>query len=493
MINLIRFIILTSILLLFCSVSIVVACPNTIHEENVPIEIQNKTWNLVYFIDNNTLDSIEYPQGFEKIWVRFNADSVNVHGFCPTVGAPYDTYPNDSIHIEMIPIQESCNVPYYSPDWNHALADNLSKSFTYILKDGWLTIYTNGRYNLVFALPHIPTALMNKEWDIVYFIENSTSDTIRYFDDMENIRIHFTRDSVFVRGFCPVAGSGYELLDANAIHIDSISVPESCDVPYTAPPGWDHDLALDLPNAVHYKPINEWLKIQTTGKYSFLFTFSETTKAVTNRRWILDSFIEYSTADTIDYPDGEKNIEITIGIDSVFIHGVCSTVGTPYVRQNFDILSIEPVSIDKTCGSSMELLQWNDDLANSLSGFSMLEINGEHWLTISSGEYNLVFKSTEAVGIYSKVSCRSKVRLFQNNQNPFSEVTDIGYYLPETVSKAMICIYDMNGKQLKCYNINSNGNGFITIDGNELQAGMYMYTLIADGKVVDTKRMILTN
>jgi hypothetical protein len=82
--------------------------------------------------------------------------------------------------------------------------------------------------------------------------------------------------------------------------------------------------------------------------------------------------------------------------------------------------------------------------------------------------------------------------LFQNNPNPFSETTEIKYYLPETISNAMICIYDMNGKQLKCYNIESDGTGFITIDGNELHAGMYMYSLIADGKVVDTKRMVLT-
>jgi len=32
----------------------------------------------------------------------------------------------------------------------------------------------------------------------------------------------------------------------------------------------------------------------------------------------------------------------------------------------------------------------------------------------------------------------------------------------------------------------------ITIKGSELNPGMYLYTLIVDGKEVDTKRMILT-
>jgi len=32
----------------------------------------------------------------------------------------------------------------------------------------------------------------------------------------------------------------------------------------------------------------------------------------------------------------------------------------------------------------------------------------------------------------------------------------------------------------------------LTISGSELNAGMYFYSLIADGKEVDTKKMILT-
>lgn len=50
----------------------------------------------------------------------------------------------------------------------------------------------------------------------------------------------------------------------------------------------------------------------------------------------------------------------------------------------------------------------------------------------------------------------------------------------------------MNGTQLKNYSITQRGKGSITIQGSEFTAGMYLYALIADGKVIDTKRMILT-
>jgi len=51
----------------------------------------------------------------------------------------------------------------------------------------------------------------------------------------------------------------------------------------------------------------------------------------------------------------------------------------------------------------------------------------------------------------------------------------------------------MNGTQLKSIELHPKGNGSITINGGEFNAGMYIYTLIADGQVIDTKQMILTD
>ena len=83
--------------------------------------------------------------------------------------------------------------------------------------------------------------------------------------------------------------------------------------------------------------------------------------------------------------------------------------------------------------------------------------------------------------------------LYQNTPNPFTDQTTISYFLPENAENAVIYIYDMNGTQLKSYQLHQTGNGSITIQGGELVAGMYMYTLIVDGKEVETKRMILTD
>ena len=82
--------------------------------------------------------------------------------------------------------------------------------------------------------------------------------------------------------------------------------------------------------------------------------------------------------------------------------------------------------------------------------------------------------------------------MLQNNPNPFTSETEIRMTVPDQVRNASVMIYNLEGKQMKNMQVNDRGEVSVKILGNELSAGMYLYTLIADGKVVDTKRMVLT-
>ncbi|HRH02181.1 MAG TPA: tail fiber domain-containing protein [Bacteroidia bacterium] len=83
--------------------------------------------------------------------------------------------------------------------------------------------------------------------------------------------------------------------------------------------------------------------------------------------------------------------------------------------------------------------------------------------------------------------------LGQNLPNPFSQITSISYFIPEKNTNSVLLIFDMNGKLIKSYSLNSKGEGHLEIEANRLQAGMYLYTLLIDGIEIDTKRMILTD
>lgn len=81
--------------------------------------------------------------------------------------------------------------------------------------------------------------------------------------------------------------------------------------------------------------------------------------------------------------------------------------------------------------------------------------------------------------------------LYQNTPNPFKERTVIRFSLANDVTSASVCIFDMTGKMLKKLPI-SSGETSVSINGWELGEGMFLYTLIANGKEIDTKRMIIT-
>lgn len=85
-----------------------------------------------------------------------------------------------------------------------------------------------------------------------------------------------------------------------------------------------------------------------------------------------------------------------------------------------------------------------------------------------------------------------RAKLYQNTPNPFTVNTEIRFDIPENMISAKLLIHDMQGTEIKSYNISTKGISNIIIQGSELPAGMYMYTLLVNNSVVDTKKMILT-
>ncbi|GEM_PF-3680679 len=85
----------------------------------------------------------------------------------------------------------------------------------------------------------------------------------------------------------------------------------------------------------------------------------------------------------------------------------------------------------------------------------------------------------------------TSVSLSQNSPNPFNNSTSISYTIPDGASKADIVIYSLQGSIVKNYNI-PDKNGMLNIQAGELGAGIYLYSLVIDGKVVTTKRMLVT-
>lgn len=81
--------------------------------------------------------------------------------------------------------------------------------------------------------------------------------------------------------------------------------------------------------------------------------------------------------------------------------------------------------------------------------------------------------------------------LGQNEPNPFTHETTIKYNLPVETNKAVMTIYDLTGKQVKLIDISAHGSSSLVISSDRLDPGIYIYSIIADGKIIDSKRMVI--
>jgi hypothetical protein len=111
--------------------------------------------------------------------------------------------------------------------------------------------------------------------------------------------------------------------------------------------------------------------------------------------------------------------------------------------------------------------------------------NSNHSMQTNSGN------NTQSTAQNVTLSDVQSIVLDQNVPNPFAEMTTITYTLPEGVSKAQLLFYDASGKLINSINLSSSaGKGQLNVFANDLSNGVYTYTLIVDGKIIDTKRMI---
>ena len=80
--------------------------------------------------------------------------------------------------------------------------------------------------------------------------------------------------------------------------------------------------------------------------------------------------------------------------------------------------------------------------------------------------------------------------LNQNFPNPFAEHTTITYFITDDVKNAQIFFYDNKGTILKIVDINEPGSGQLNVFAADLSSGNYTYSLIADGRLIETKKMV---
>lgn len=109
-----------------------------------------------------------------------------------------------------------------------------------------------------------------------------------------------------------------------------------------------------------------------------------------------------------------------------------------------------------------------------------------------SGSSILVIKYSQLTSIDNENNIVCGSYYLTNFPNPFNPETNILYEIPES-GVIKIVVYDNSGREIEVLKnlYESKGSYKIIFNGKNYSSGIYFYTLIFNGKIVKTNKMIL--
>lgn len=186
------------------------------------------------------------------------------------------------------------------------------------------------------------------------------------------------------------------------------------------------------------------------------------------------------------------------GLSDSLRHAVLEDHQMNSIGQQYQKKSHFALSAEKLEAVFPDLVYENEDGSKDINYMEMIPLLVQSINELSARIQELEGAKTEtvrkarsftSVGAAS-ASTRGSV-LYQNTPNPFTAQTKIHFSLPDNAPSAYIYIFDMTGKMQKQIPIDPSQQS-VTINGYELSAGIYLYSLVVGGQETDTKRMILS-
>ena len=102
----------------------------------------------------------------------------------------------------------------------------------------------------------------------------------------------------------------------------------------------------------------------------------------------------------------------------------------------------------------------------------------------------LLFSQQNARNGYT-YSPTGEIRLFV----VFADVVDdtiSGDILPKDAKMSEIHFMDLTGSLIVSYQVYDRGEGKLVLKGETLKPGMYLYSLVTDNEIIETKKLMLT-
>jgi len=179
-------------------------------------------------------------------------------------------------------------------------------------------------------------------------------------------------------------------------------------------------------------------------------------------------------------------------------------VNASYVQTSAGVISVDA---DVEMGAALvvasgdlepELLANDMDMIYNYDGVNtrilVYSINGEsftgEFLRVQGNIVSVELATVEGNPVVAKM-LPTEFALQQNYPNPFNPTTTISFALPFATDYDLT-IYNINGQLVDNFSGSAEA-GMVSVDWNasNLASGIYLYKLTADGRTIDTKKMVL--
>jgi hypothetical protein len=178
-----------------------------------------------------------------------------------------------------------------------------------------------------------------------------------------------------------------------------------------------------------------------------------------------------------------------------------TAVHPSFTYKTVDYEKIIPLLVGGYKGQQLEIdsLLKNDRLQDSVNRYvqaqnanlqSQLDALTDRINACCSGRQAQADAHPDAVSINIELKDGQSIVLEQNVPNPFAEQTTISYYLPDNTGKAQLLFYNAQGKLIQSAELVQKGKGQLNVFAGDLSSGMYTYTLVVDGKIIESKKMM---
>ena len=149
---------------------------------------------------------------------------------------------------------------------------------------------------------------------------------------------------------------------------------------------------------------------------------------------------------------------------------------------------VSPVTMTLQAGDTSNSLGFSGDYTpGGIVGSSVITYVVYNDANHNDSTYVVVTYQADAASI-SKPDI-SRIDFSNPYPNPVTSQTKINYNIPESFNKATLILRNLIGTQVKEYIID-NPQGKILLDLTDINEGIYFYSLIIDGNVILTRKLI---